>query len=129
MLNGIRKILVDDTTLQGLVGSKVYSVRASQKADPPLIVLLVAGVDPNNCKDDAGGRLDEVSLSVSIMTTKYAQGNTIYERVRSLLDNYSGVSDGEDLDIDFVTYQDNYDDKAKLHVKNLTFEVMHKETV
>ena len=126
MLNGIRAILTDDATLTGLVGTKVYAVRAEQRQDPPLIVLIAAGADPNNCKTGNSSIADEVDVTVIVMALTYAETLQIAERVRVLLDDYNGLADGEDLNIDFVTYQDAHDDRASLYVRNMTFNVFHK---
>lgn len=132
MLNAVISLLTGDATLNSTLNNKIFATRAPQKingsaVNPPLVVMLRAGSDSNKCKDDSGGILDEIDITILIMSLRYGQCNSLAKSIRDILDNYNGVSEGENIMIDFITQSDSFSDEAKLYVRNMSFKVWHKE--
>lgn len=122
----IRTILTADATLTGLVSSRIYPDMPPQGTTYPCIVYMIIATDPTNTKEGVS-QLDNVRLDVNIYAENYDSGVTIAERVRTLLDGYSGTSATITMDIYFVNQQSgDYTMETGVFWANQTFEVQQK---
>lgn len=100
---GIYAILNADATLKSEVGSdstgniKVYPQTPPQDVTMPFVVITRSNTLPTDTKD-APSVLDEVSIQIDCYSKTYAKTQTIKDRIRTLLDNYSGTVGGVNFD-------------------------------
>lgn len=87
----IYSILTGDATLTGLVETKIYPVQAPQRTSIPFVVYRENSTIPVNHQDGTApidGKLIQIDTYAATLT----EAHTIGERIRTLLDNYSGTA-------------------------------------
>lgn len=85
-------ILSADSTLQGLLATStsIFPDVAIQGAENPCIVYSESTSDYSDTKS-GGSKLDVSFVQIDVYTNTIAERKTISERVRTLLDRYSGT--------------------------------------
>lgn len=123
----IRAILVADGTLTGLIGAKVYPNTIPPKTDFPCVAYTVLDTEPTDTKEGAS-ELDNIRMQIDVYTLNYDDTQTIANRIRTLLDQYSGTSASENIDLCFFQGQQEGDYQADLGVFWLsqTYEIQLK---
>lgn len=89
----IYSLLSGDATLTGLVGSKIYPVKAPQKVNVPFVVFRENTTLPVNAKDGVASK-ELKQLQVDTYATSYLTAHEIATAIRSILDNWSGTIGG-----------------------------------
>ena len=84
--SAIRSILVADSTLVNLVGSKIYPNAAPQGTQSPFVVINVISNLPTNTKAQAS-TMDRYRIQVSSFSTDFDTCQTVKNRIRVLLEN------------------------------------------
>ena len=90
MLSIIRAILIADSTLTDLVGSKIYPTTIPQESQTPLLLMEQVNRDPKDTKE-LPGKVYETDVQITAFTDSYDVGTTIMERVKTLLDDYTAI--------------------------------------
>ena len=84
--SAIRSILVADSTLTSLVGSKIYPNAAPQGTQSPFVVINVISNLPTNTKAQAS-TMDRYRIQVSTFSTDFDTCQSVKNRIRVLLEN------------------------------------------
>jgi len=126
-------LLANDSTVKGLVGTKIFPMRASQKTALPYITYNQVGESPVHASGaDAG--LENPGLQVSCFAETFAEVNTLVAAVKSVLRDYSGtVGSGDTLVIQGIWFENRVDlqdvdpeTKTTSYHTALDFEVWHE---
>ena len=124
MIQGIVQNLLDDPTVSGLVGTKVFPVVAPQGVKKPYITARIIGNDPNSNKD-APSTLDDERFQIVSYAEKYTQVDAIDNAVRACTDNASGEVEGIKFDrIYFETHEDLFDQEDQAYIRNSKYRAM-----
>lgn len=131
MTNGVIDILINDSTIQTLVGEdkqgdtyKVYAVLCPQPEQHPYIVIRINSEEPIECMD--GPSSDSTySFSVYCFGSSYEAISAISAAVKLVLNRYTGSADGVQFEeIRYVTMRDEGVEVAGnvLYSRVLTFD-------
>ena len=88
--NAIYSLLTSDGTLSSAIGTKVFPDTVPQGQLFPAVVYTVVGTDPTDAKDGASP-LDVLRIQIDTYSTSYDSTQTIKDRIRTVLDRYSGT--------------------------------------
>jgi hypothetical protein len=96
MISGVIQILIGDSTLTTALGTyndeaKVFPVVASEKAERPYLTVRRVGGNPAINKTDVS-EVDTIFFQVACFAERYKTCLDSLERVRTLLDFYTGTS-------------------------------------
>lgn len=84
----IYTILSSDEKLREMVGKNIYPVIAEENVTYPFVIFKRQAITPTYAKNAL--QYDTCSFSVAIVTNTYIQTIEIAERVRTILECYSG---------------------------------------
>ena len=89
----LRSVLIADSDVTALVGTRIYPWHRQQGSDFPAITYQLVGTQPVN---SVGGyiNLTRATMSYESIDTSYADAKTLAEKVRQALMDYSGTSEG-----------------------------------
>lgn len=104
--DAIRSVLKADSTLYSLVGEKIYPVAAPQRVQIPFVVYADDGTDEKRSKDGPGN-YDVKDFGFDVYAKTYDQAHTISARIRTVINGYSGTSEG--IEIDYISISDYSD--------------------
>ena len=105
--NAVTTILLADGTLTGIVGTNVFPALAPQTTSYPFITVVNNATTPLKLKGSASTN-DLYSFEVNIFAETENECQTIANRVRVLIDQYSGTSGG--VVVQLITFEDELDD-------------------
>lgn len=130
----IYNILSNNAAVAAIVGEKIYPLRAPQPEVAPYITYSIIHTNPSRTKayGNASGasELDEVSIQINCVQTRYSSAITLAEAVRDALDrageaNYFGVTIQS---IDFDGHQDTFDEDVNLYISHDEYTIRVKKT-
>tara|TARA_R100001163_G_scaffold12315_5_gene11447 strand:- start:843 stop:1232 length:390 start_codon:yes stop_codon:yes gene_type:complete len=107
----IYSLLVNDSAVAAIVGTRIYPELAEEGASAPYIVYSVVSNTPSDTKD--GTPIDEAQLEIFSVGSTYAAANDLADKVRAALDRKSQIVVGT------VTVQ-------SIHYTNEVVEVSEK---
>jgi hypothetical protein len=107
----IYSLLVNDSAVSAIVGTRIYPELAEEGASAPYIVYSVVSNTPSDTKD--GTPIDEAQLEIFSVGSTYAAANDLADKVRAALDRKSQIV------VDTVTVQ-------SIHYTNEVVEVSEK---
>ena len=107
----IYSLLVNNSAVSALVGTRIYPELAEEGAFAPYIVYSVVSNTPSDTKD--GTPIDEAQLEIFSVGNTYAAANDLADKVRAALDRKSQIVVGT------VTVQ-------SIHYTNEVVEVSEK---
>ena len=107
----IYSLLVNDSAVSALVGTRIYPELAEEGASAPYVVYSVVSNTPSDTKD--GTPIDEAQLEIFSVGSTYAAANDLADKVRAALDRKSQIVVGT------VTVQ-------SIHYTNEVVEVSEK---
>ena len=84
----IYNILTNDVQLSEMVGKKIYPVIAEESVTFPFVIFKRTAIAPIYAKN--APHYDNCSFSVAVVTNTYIQTVEIAERVRTILECYTG---------------------------------------
>lgn len=128
---GIYGILSGDATLTAIVSTRIYPDVAPQNADNPCIVFSEQTGEFSDTHD-GGSHLDTNLAQIDIYTATITDRTTLSDRVRTLLDRYSGtvnsvVIQSMQLVYSFSTVEPQFDDNAKkVYRQTMDFRVRQR---
>ncbi len=122
MISGPIQILIADSTLDTLLGgefndeAKVFPVVATETANRPYLTVRRVGGNPAINKTSVS-EVDTIFFQVACFAEKYKQCLDAMERVRTLLDFYTGTSNSiEFKKIWWTGTEDRFDESDKSYV-------------
>ena len=83
----INRMLLNDSDVSTVVGTRIYPERAPEGAAAPFIVYSVVSNQPSDTKN--GTPIDEAQLEVFSVASTYADTNSLADFVRTALDRQS----------------------------------------
>ncbi len=107
----IYSLLVNDSAVAAIVGTRIYPELAEEGASAPYIVYSVVSNTPSDTKE--GTPIDEAQLEIFSVGNTYAAANDLADKVRAALDRKSRIVVGT------VTVQ-------SIHYTNEVVEVSEK---
>ena len=107
----IYSLLVNDSAVSAVVGTRIYPELAEEGASAPYVVYSVVSNTPSDTKD--GAPVDEAQLEIFSIGNTYAAANDLADKVRAALDRKSQIVVGT------VTVQ-------SIHYTNEVVEVSEK---
>jgi hypothetical protein len=90
----LRARLIDDATMFGLVGNRIYPGRAPQKPTMPYIVYHRISTVRSATLDTGNTKVPEVRMQVDVIATTQSEVETILNQMRLVMDNFRGTSSG-----------------------------------
>ncbi len=90
----LRARLIDDGTLSGLVGTRIYPGRAPQKPVLPYIVYHRISTVRSATLDAGNTKVPEVRMQCDVIATTQSEVETIMNQMRIVMDNFQGTSAG-----------------------------------
>ena len=85
----IYSLLVNDSAVSAIVGTRIYPELAEEGASAPYIVYSVVSNTPSDTKD--GAPVDEAQLEIFSVGNTYAAANDLADKVRAALDRKSQI--------------------------------------
>jgi len=122
---GIFSILSGDSTLTAIVGTRIYPVIAPQSETLPDNYIVFKEI-ANNPRDTKSGvsELDTIRLQIESWSDKHDEMETIDQRIRDLLDRYTGTANTVNFDsFQFLTFSQMYDWEVEKFVKASDYNV------
>jgi hypothetical protein len=90
----LRARLIDDATLFGYVGTRIYPGRAPQKPVMPYIVYHRISTVRSATLDAGNTKVPEVRMQCDVIATTQSEVETIMNQMRIVMDNFRGTSAG-----------------------------------
>ncbi len=112
--NAIYNILINDTTLTGIVGNNIFPVIAPQETDWPFIVIINNSTTPVDVKNEVSTN-DLFSFQVDMYSKNDEECQTIAARIRLLIDQYTGTS--ADINVRNIVFRDEQDGEFDFEVE------------
>ena len=85
----IYSLLVNDSAVSAIVGTRIYPELAEEGASAPYIVYSVVSNTPSDTKE--GTPIDEAQLEIFSVGNTYAAANDLADKVRAALDRKSQI--------------------------------------
>ena len=85
----IYSLLVNDSAVSAVVGTRIYPELAEEGASAPYVVYSVVSNTPSDTKD--GTPIDEAQLEIFSVGNTYAAANDLADKVRAALDRKSQI--------------------------------------
>jgi hypothetical protein len=85
----IYSLLVNDSAVSAVVGTRIYPELAEEGASAPYVVYSVVSNTPSDTKD--GTPIDEAQLEIFNVGNTYAAANDLADKVRAALDRKSQI--------------------------------------
>lgn len=98
----IHELLTSDVDVSAIVGDRVFPQIAAQGASFPFVVYVLQDTSPSDTKSGVS-TLDEVRYDIVVASETYAQASDLTNKIRTVLDRYSGTVSGVVIDsIQFI---------------------------
>lgn len=118
MIQSVIQLLINDTRVQRLVGRnkandkyKIYPVLADKDELPMYVVLAIQGNNPTDTKRSVSV-MDKVFFDVSTFSLDYPEMDELSLAIRFCIDGFNGISANINIDVNFVTEKDGYDERG-----------------
>ena len=125
----INRMLLNDSDVSTLVGTRIYPERAPEGAAAPFIVYSVVSNQPSDTKN--GTPIDEAQLEVFSVAKTYADTNSLADFVRTALDRQSVevVVNSDTIKVESVQYTNEVtevdtDKNLFVAVQDYTFRIL-----
>ena len=90
----LRARLIDDATMTGYVGTRIYPGRAPQKPTMPYIVYHRISTVRSATLDAGNTKVPEVRMQCDVIAASQSEVETIMNQMRIVMDNFRGTSSG-----------------------------------
>ena len=90
----LRARLIDDATMSGLVGTRIYPGRAPQKPTMPYIVYHRISTVRAATLDTGNAKVPEVRIQCDVIASTQSEVETVLSQMRIVMDNFRGTSSG-----------------------------------
>lgn len=128
--SALRAALLEDSTVAGLVGARIYPLVLPQNPTLPAIVYQRISAPPDPLSlDGPGGRL-RTRVQLGLWASTWSGSRTLAAAVREVLHGWSGIGDGQDVMlIAEANETDDYEPETKLYRVVADYYVHTKENV
>lgn len=92
MKSGLVSLLTGESTVNAIVGSRVYISNAPQKATFPHIVITQMGSNENGALDGNSGNLRMIDYQIDCRAKTSVGAESLGNAVRTFIDDYSGAA-------------------------------------
>lgn len=92
MKSGLVALLSGEATITAICSTRVYVVKAPEKAPLPYIVITQMGSEENVSIDGASGQLRFLTFDIDCKAKTSVQAESLGNAVRVFLDDYSGIA-------------------------------------
>lgn len=92
MKSALVDLLKNQSTINSLVGSRIYVVNAPQKATFPHVILTQMSSDENPSLDGASGQLRFLNFDIDCRAKTSLEASNLGTAVRTFIDDYSGAA-------------------------------------
>ena len=96
MKSGLVSLLVNESTVSAIVGSRVFINKAPQKADLPHIIVTQMGSEENQTLDATGG-LRFVDFDIDCKSQRSVEAETLGNAVRVFMLDASGTAGSQTI--------------------------------
>lgn len=103
-----RKILTEASSVQALVGNRVFLGADAQDERRARIVITLTGRDNDHCFDGPAGYSTGV-MNVACLAPTYADAKTLTDAARKALDGYEGLGVTPYIEIDYIEVESEED--------------------
>ena len=111
-------ILTHDEGVSAAVGARIYPQIAAQGAAFPFVVYVLQDNSPSDTKSGPS-TLDEVRYDIVVAAETYAALSSLTERIRLVLDRYTGDIGGVEIDsIQFIDLDVDNDPATETYVSS-----------
>jgi len=125
---GLRTLILADTTVSGLIGARMYPVILPQAAVMPALTYQYITGDSVLSNDGPTG-LEHPFFQVDAWGETYASMNALFEAVRILLNGFQGDAGGVSVQGIFLARKrDLYDDQGKLYRRVADYGIWNEES-
>ncbi len=122
-IKAVRRLLLNNISITGMIGQKVYGNVIPQGVLETAVKLQVMNVEPSDTKDGRS-ELDVYFLQVTIFSPSAEDASELDEKIRDVIDRYRGVVAGVDVEhIVFITSKTGWDDDAKEHRVDTDYKI------
>lgn len=98
----IHELLTSDVDVSAIAGDRIFPQIAAQGASFPFVVYVLQDTSPSDTKSGVS-TLDEVRYDIVVASETYAQASDLTNKIRAVLDRYSGTVSGVVIDsIQFI---------------------------
>lgn len=121
-------ILANDATVAGIVGTKIFPVRAVQLTSVPYVTYSIISTNPADTKQRPS-YVDTVRLQIDCYETTYAKAETLHHAVRTALDAYTIGATVATVKLDGIKYEtenDTIDEDVDLYRKSADYMIRVK---
>lgn len=126
----ILKELLADSGITGLIGERLYYVKAPQDVTSPYVVFFKASA-PREYSHDGASELARPRFQFSCFAETYYQAKQIAEAIRSVIEAFSGVmggAGGVEIGHCFcINESDIYEENTRLFHVAVDYLIWHKE--
>lgn len=123
----LRKFLLADETVAGLIGTKLYPATAPKTAVRPYVVYWISDVEPSHQNSGFTG-LDNSTVEFSCFATSREKARAVGRSIRAALESFSGR-----MGTKYVQYieiaSDDTDDTSQGFVNQISVSIWHGEPV
>ncbi len=92
MKSALVDLLKNESTINSLVGSRIYVVNAPQKATFPHVILTQMSSDENPSLDGASGQLRFLNFDIDCRAKTSLEASNLGTAVRTFIDDYFGAA-------------------------------------
>lgn len=92
MKSGLVSLLSSEGTITAICSTRVYVVKAPEKALLPYIIITQMGSNENPSIDGASGQLRFLTFDIDCKAKTSVQAESLGNAVRTFLDDYSGTA-------------------------------------
>lgn len=128
----LRARLIDDATMSGLVGTRIYPGRAPQNPTLPYIVYHRISTIRSATLDAGNTKVPEVRIQCDVIASTQSAVETILSQMRIVMDNFRGTSSGVTvLGVSVIDEQDQPEfsegSDTVFYFSSLDFSIIYRE--
>jgi hypothetical protein len=129
IVEALRDYVLADSTISGLIGSRMYAAILPQHPTMPAITYQIISGDSVISHDGSSG-LENPTIQIDCWADTYSQMDALFNAVRKRLNVASGTFLGVEVQgVFLLRKRDLYDDEAKLYRRTADYDVWNSESV
>jgi len=92
MKDGLVSLLLNESTVNAICGSRIYVGKAKQKAEFPYVIITQMSSEENGSLDGGSGQLRFINYEIDCKALTSVKAEQLSTAVRVFLDDYSGAA-------------------------------------